>query len=51
MNEEILSSLEKLENDIWDVMKGRSTFDQTLHAIYTRLGQIREKIQTLEEKP
>jgi len=50
MNEEILSLVQKLEDDIWDTMKSRSTFDQSLHAIYTRLGGIREKIQKLEEK-
>ena len=47
MNDEILSLVQKLEADIWDTMKSRSTFDQSLHAIYTRLGLIREKMQTL----
>ena len=51
MNGEILSLVQKLEDDIWNTIKNRSTFDQSLHAIYTRLGQIREKIQTLEETP
>ena len=46
MIKEVLSMTQKLEKDIWDVMKSRSTYDHNLFAIYTRLGKIREKIQS-----
>ena len=45
MTESIISQIQKLEDDVWDVIAKRTVYDQSLHAVYERLRQIRENAQ------
>jgi len=43
---EVKEKLEKLSSDIWDVMAKSTTHNSNLFAIYTRLNDIIESIDT-----
>ena len=41
-----VSLIQKLEDDVWDTIKGSSTYNANLHAMKERLAKIREKAQS-----
>ena len=45
-----ISLIQKLEDDVWEVIKASDVYNSNLHAVKERLAQIREKVQSEQSK-
>ena len=50
MSDTSISLIQKLEDDVWEVIKASDTYNSNLHAVKERLAKIKEKAQSEHDK-